>query len=92
MSDGEVSSLLTPQRYPRSEQAKLHRIATDRGARTFDFRTFDEAQRHETLHQRIGRVDGRDDRFLTARKRRQRWRMTVQRSGSRSVFGVMLCH
>jgi len=61
-----VPGVLLAQGYAVAEQAELYGVSTDRRARMLDFGALDEAQNHESLHLRIGRIHSLDDAFLAA--------------------------
>ena len=67
--DTEVPGLFLTQGYPGAEQAELHRVTADRSAGQFDLGTFDQAEHHQTLNERIRGIDRGNCALLTALQR-----------------------
>ena len=62
----EMAGMLLAQGDAATEEAKLHRVATDRRARVLNLGAFDEAQNHKPLYLGVGAIDCPDDALLAA--------------------------
>jgi hypothetical protein len=61
-----MAGMLLAQGDGATEEAKLHRIATDCRARVLNFGAFDKAQNHKALYLGVRRVDCPDYALLAA--------------------------
>ena len=64
--EAEASGLLLAQRDTAAKQAEFHRITANCTAGQRDFSALDQAEHHQPLNLRIGRINGRDNAFLAS--------------------------